>query len=303
MEKKYLTEKWLANELTNEEREAFEALEDNTLIKRIVENAPAFSASHFSSPQDYDALKARLNIEKKSKKHINWFKPLLKIAGVLVLGVSIYFFFFFNHLTTVNTLAGERKTVQLPDFSEVVLNAVSEISFNEKTWDDNREVSLDGEAFFKVAKGSTFDVLTSTGKVTVVGTHFNVKNRLNFFEVSCFEGKVIVACNNEIKTLLPNDTYRILNGVVLFESNLKITEPHWIDNISYFEKVTLQQVINELEIQYKVVVLANNVDKNLIFTGGFTHNNLKDALESIVLPLNLKYVMETPAKISLSNSD
>ena len=107
----------------------------------------------------------------------------------------------------------------------------------------------------------------------------------------------------EIKTLLPSDTYRILNGIASFESDIKIKEPYWIDHTSYFAKATLQQVIEELEIQYNVVIITNNVDKNLIFTGGFTHKNLKDALESIVLPLNLKYVMETPTKISLSNSD
>lgn len=303
MEKNYLIEKWLADELTNEEQKAFDALEENELIKRIVDKAPMFSASNFSSPKDFNALKTRLDSENKSKKHINWFKPLLRIAGVLVIGIGLYFLFFFNYNTNINTLAGEKKSIQLPDLSEVVLNAVSEISFNEKTWHTKRKVSLNGEAYFKVAKGSTFDVLTSTGKVTVVGTHFNVKNRLNFFEVSCFEGKVIVECNGEIKSLLPNDTYRLLNGIVSFESNLKIHEPYWIDNTSYFEKATLQQVIEELERQYNVVITAKDVDKNLIFTGGFTHNNLKDALESIVLPLNLNYVMETASKISLSNSD
>lgn len=303
MEKNYLIEKWLANELTKEEQIAFDSLEDNELIKRIVDKAPAFSAANFSSPQDFSALKTRLYSQKTSKKQVNWFKPYFRIASVLVIGISIYFLFFFNNLTHINTLAGERKTIQLPDLSEVVLNVVSEISFNKNTWDAKREVLLNGEAYFKVAKGSTFDVLTSTGKVTVVGTHFNVKNRLNFFEVSCFEGQVNVEYLGEIKTLLPSDTYRILNGIASFESDIKIKEPYWIDHTSYFAKATLQQVIEELEIQYNVVIITNNVDKNLIFTGGFTHKNLKDALESIVLPLNLKYVMETPTKISLSNSD
>ncbi len=303
MDKNYLIEKWLANELTEEEQIAFDSFEDTELLKRIVDNASAFSASNFSTPKDFEALKTRLNTEKKTKKHNNWLKPLYRIAGLLVIGISIYFLFFFNNLTNINTLAGEHKTVQLPDLSEVMINAVSELSFNEKTWNDKREVSLNGEAYFKVAKGSTFDVLTSTGTVTVLGTHFNVKNRLNLFEVSCFEGKVKVVCNNETKILLSNDTFRVLNGIVSFESNLKRQEPYWIDNSSYFEKATLQQVTEELERQYNVVISTNNIDKNLIFTGGFTHNNLKEALESIVLPLNLNYVMETPTKISLSSSD
>ena len=43
----------------------------------------------------------------------------------------------------------EQTTVTLPDNSEVFLNAASEVRFNDKSWEDKREVNLKGEAFFK----------------------------------------------------------------------------------------------------------------------------------------------------------
>jgi ferric-dicitrate binding protein FerR (iron transport regulator) len=46
------------------------------------------------------------------------------------------------------------------------------------------------EAYFQVKKGQTFSVNTTDGVVKVLGTHFNVKQRKNYFEVNCFEGLV-----------------------------------------------------------------------------------------------------------------
>jgi Fe2+-dicitrate sensor, membrane component len=65
----------------------------------------------------------------------------------------------------------------------VNLNSSSQLSYSKNKWDSKREVTLNGEAFFKVSKGSTFDVITLNGKVSVLGTQFNVKQRENYFEV------------------------------------------------------------------------------------------------------------------------
>jgi ferric-dicitrate binding protein FerR (iron transport regulator) len=42
------------------------------------------------------------------------------------------------------------------------------------------------EAYFQVKKGQTFSVNTTDGVVKVLGTHFNVKQRKNYFEVKLF---------------------------------------------------------------------------------------------------------------------
>ncbi|MBT8255532.1 MAG: FecR family protein, partial [Bacteroidia bacterium] len=191
MEKEYLIKKWLANELSVEEQQAFDALDDAPEFHRIMEAAKHFKASNFSTASSFEALEDRID-NRKPVRYLRWAKPLLRLTGVFVVGIGIYFLFFFNNLTQVQTLASEKTTIQLPDASMATLNALSEISYSKNRWDAERKVKLNGEAFFKVAKGKRFDVITSEGIVTVVGTEFNVKQRGDYFEVNCFEGIVRV---------------------------------------------------------------------------------------------------------------
>jgi len=299
MDKEYLNKKWLEGRLTDEEQDAFEAIDDNELLKQIIEKAPAFSVSNFSEAQDYEVLKSKNSFPKKR----NWLIPMYRIAGILVIAFGIYFLFFFSNSINIETSIGEKVMVQLPDASQVMLNAVSEISYNEKAWENNRELILEGEAFFKVAKGSTFDVITSTGKVSVLGTQFNVKQRKNLFEVYCFEGLVAVTYGKETLKLLPGNIYRIINGKVMSDVISNKEKPFWIDGTSYFKKVPFYEVVKELERQYEVLITVNQKYENLLFTGGFTHKNLEEALESITTPLKLVYDLESPTKILLRQSE
>ena len=75
----------------------------------------------------------------------------------------------------------------------MLLNSKSTITFNKHNWDTNRTLELNGEAFFDVEKGNTFTVKTSQGNVSVLGTEFNVNASVDFFRVSCYEGKVKVS--------------------------------------------------------------------------------------------------------------
>lgn len=303
MDKEYLNKKWLEDRLTDEEQIAFEALEDNELLKQIVDKAPAFSASNFSEVQDIEILKSKIKSKNSLPLRRNWLTPMLRIAGVFVIAFGIYFLFFFSNTINIETTIGEKRMVQLPDASQVMLNAVSEITYNEDTWADNRALTLDGEAFFKVAKGSTFDVITSIGKVSVIGTQFNVKNRKDLFEVNCFEGVVAVSYGKGTLKLLPGHVYRILNGKISSDVISNREKPFWIDDTSYFKKVPFQEIVKELERQYNVTITMDLNDKNLLFTGGFSHKDLKDALESITAPLKLVYDIESPTKISLRHSE
>jgi transmembrane sensor len=304
MEKDYLNKKWLAGEdLTIEEQEAFVNIEDNELLKKIVDTASLFSASNFYEVDTFNTLKAKIDSKRNLTKK-RWLTPTLRIASVLVIAFGVYYFGFLNNNTIeFETAVAEKRMVKLPDASEVTLNAVSEITYNDKTWKEKRALFLDGEAFFKVAKGSKFDVNTSTGRVTVVGTQFNVKNRENLFEVVCFEGKVIVTYGGKTWDLLPGYAYSVTNGVVLHGISPNKVKPYWMSNSSYFKRVPFYQVIQEFERQYQVEITTDLNDENLLFTGGFTHKNLQEALQSITKPLKLTYTMVTPTKISMHQSE
>jgi len=297
MEKKYLIEKWLANDLSEDELKAFELLEDHDLHMDIIEGAKHFKASHFSKAPPFEVVEARLNSEVKVKK-LNWMQPLLRLTGAFVIGIGIYFLFFFNNLTEVSTMASQKTTIELPDASTVTLNALTEISYNKSRWDRNRAVNLEGEAYFKVAKGEVFDVITEEGIVTVVGTQFNVKQRDNFFEVKCYEGIVRVSAKDQTKELQAGDSFRLYQGDISL-GNTTFQSPQWTKEISDFRSVPFNEVVAELERQYNITITYDDAYRGRLFTGGFVHNSLENALRSITEPQELTYTIESSNQVRL----
>ncbi len=291
MDKEYLIQKWLTDELSELEMNAFKQLDDYPELTGIIENAVYFKASGFSTVDDFETFRTVLEKETVPVRKLNWVKPFLRIASVFVIGLALSYFFLFNGDVEINTLAGEKATIELPDSSTVVVNAQSEISYSKKKWNDKREVQLTGEAFFKVAKGATFDVVTSEGTVSVVGTQFNVKQRGSYFEVECFEGIVKVVSENATEQLTAGNRFRFSDGKASL-GKTTYQNPQWTKNVSSFERVSLSEVMAELERQYNVKVQMNNLSADQLFTGGFVHDSLENALKSISEPLDLGYRIE-----------
>ena len=288
MDKNDLIRKWLSGELSPQESEAFEALEEASFYREIISDAAAFKAPGLSGGADSPVLGKRLPQDHEPQLKRNWVRPLMRIASVLVLGLAMYYLLFQQNLVRVETGVGEKTTITLPDASSVALNALTEISFNESKWEDNREVQLEGEAFFDVAKGAKFVVATSAGSVSVLGTEFNVRHRGRVFEVRCFEGQVKVVSGEHTTVLREGDNFRISNGVVSSGKNTD-SFPRWTRNTSDFQRVPMSEVFSELQRQYDVDILLETVDPEQLFTGGFEHGNLELALRSITEPMGLSY--------------
>lgn len=293
MSKEDLLEKWLREELTDAENTAFNQLNDASLNKAIVDAAENFKASNFSKIEDFNAFEKKhiLSVTSPKKKPL-WQSPFIRIAAVLVIALGLFFTIFSNNEVTLETLASQKMDIELPDQSQVALNALSEISYNSKDWKNNRSLKLKGEAYFKVAKGSTFDVVTKDGIVTVVGTEFNVKQRDNYFEVICFEGVVNVKTDQNQQTLKAGDSFLFLNNNYS-KGKTTLLSPDWTANKSNFNAIPLSEVLAELERQYSIEITHKNSDINRLFSGSFTHNNLEEALKSITLPMNLTYEFNT----------
>ncbi|WP_273565820.1 FecR family protein [Maribacter halichondriae] len=298
MDKEYLIQKWLTDALSEQEMEAFKQLDDYPELTGIIENASYFKASGFSTVDDFETFSTRLEKDTAPVRKLNWIKPFLRIASVFVIGLALSYFFLFNRDVEINTLAGEKTTIELPDASTVVVNALSKISYSKSNWDDKREVELRGEAFFKVAKGAKFDVVTSEGTVSVVGTQFNVKQRGSYFEVECFEGIVKVTSPNATEQITAGDRFRFSNGKASLEKTT-YQNPQWTRNVSSFERVPLSEVISELERQYNIKVQMVNISTDQLFTGGFVHDSLENALKSISEPLDLEYRIENGNSVSI----
>jgi ferric-dicitrate binding protein FerR (iron transport regulator) len=285
MEKEYFIKKWLDNDLSAQELEAFKQLEDYKSLVQLNNDLQAFKTAKYNTEAELEKVLSR--IEHTQNKQ-SWIKPLLRIAAVLVIGFSIYFYTSSLN-TTVSTLAANKTNIVLPDQSTVDLNSKSTLVYNKKSWKKEREVTLNGEAYFRVAKGSTFDVNTQYGTVTVLGTQFNVKQRDSYFEVICYEGLVSVSYKSKETKLKPGSRFLMIHGKVIATEKESNDSPSWLNNTSTFKSIPLQYVLNELERQYNVTIEVTNIDTSKLYTGSFSHDNLEIALKSVTLPFNLQY--------------
>tara|TARA_R110001632_G_scaffold11078_4_gene40330 strand:+ start:19 stop:924 length:906 start_codon:yes stop_codon:yes gene_type:complete len=288
-DKEILVNKWFEGSLTSEELAAFKALSEYPEYLKISETASQFAAPHFDSNSVYQRIQSQKGAHKVSSN-----KKWLKIAAaILLLAAGSYFFTQINRLVSYSTEIAEQKTITLPDNSEIVLNAQSSIRFSEQNWDEQRLVYLDGEAFFKVAKGESFDVQTTEGTVTVLGTQFNVKDRLNYFAVQTFEGLVSVNHPSYNGVLTAGKGVQVANGEAIpYGSHSKASVPSWTEKSSIFESTPYYMVIEEVERQFAVRITFINIEKNKLFTGSFTHTDLNQALKMITLPMQLTYTID-----------
>jgi len=284
--------KWLNGDLSKKEMKDLKQSEDLQTLEKIAHYASQLEAPKVDAQAALETLKARNHSKNKPKVRTINFKTFYRVAAVLVLALTSGYLFFYSNNTSYETQIAQRKIFTLPDNSEVVLNAASKISFNEKKWANNRTLTLAGEAFFKVKKGQTFSVKTTDGIVTVLGTQFNVKERKNYFEVRCYEGLVSVTHNNNTTKLPPGKTFRVINGKIENVEDFNAQNPSWIQQESSFNKIPLDQVIAELERQYDLKIKVKGVDTSKLFTGSFTHTDKEIALQAVTIPLKLSYKIE-----------
>ncbi|MFP4846258.1 FecR family protein [Winogradskyella sp. PE311] len=297
MDKEQLVKKWLRNDLSEIESKAFNALEDADLYIEIIEEAQRFNGITNSKIESFNILDEKL-VSKKSTS-VNWMKVISSLAAILVVGFALFKVINKDHISSFKTDLAQNEIITLPDNSIVNLNELSQLEYDSSNWDDNRSLNLNGEAFFDVEKGKRFDVNTEFGKVSVLGTEFNVLTRDSIFKVSCYEGLVQVTYNND-KVKLPAGTEFILSSEKALKSNIEITEPYWLKNMSVFEDASFKAVVEELEKRYKVKVQYPS-DLNIKFTGAFEHNNLENALKSISKPFNLTYTIQNTNEVIIKN--
>ncbi|MGY5352156.1 FecR family protein [Wenyingzhuangia sp. IMCC45533] len=262
---------------------------DNNELKKI-----AHYTSHIKTPNiDIDLEWKKFDNLKKQQikpKEILSIRFFMKFAAAILLFVipTVTYVYFFQQTTIVSN-STINTAYQLPDDSKVYLNRNSEIAYSKFNWKNNREIQLKGEAFFEVEKGKKFSVTSSSGKVTVLGTKFNIKDHKTYFEVKCFKGLVRVETRSKTVQLSKGQRFEINHSrVKTFEHG---TMPLWLQNESVFEQTKLIHVLNKLEQEYQVTIKLNHINPNTLFTGAIPHNNLDIALKAITVPLNIRFKM------------
>ncbi|MGO4918237.1 FecR family protein [Maribacter spongiicola] len=291
MQDNYLA-KWLNNELTESELAEFKKSEAYETYQKIKDSSARLESPEFDMDKVWESIDQNKTVEEPKVFILSPFKRFLRVAAVVAILLAGSFFYLSTLNESFSTEYAESKFITLPDTSEVILNAESELAFNKNKWDTNRNVDLKGEAYFRVAKGKKFTVETAQGLVTVLGTQFNVESRENFFEVTCFEGLVSVTINGKETKLPAGNSLMTIAGNSTMSKAIINGGPSWLTKESSFTSIPLHYVMDELQRQYNIEVATDDIDTTQLFTGSFTNENLELALKSISAPLKIKYTLE-----------
>ncbi|WP_282054578.1 FecR family protein [Maribacter luteus] len=291
MQENYLA-KWLNNELTEEELAAFKKSDEYASYERIVGASNSLKAPEFDIDNALEAVKNRRTLNETKVIGLKPFRRFLKVAAAVAV-IMIGSYFYLNTLDeNFTTQYAQSKEVLLPDSSKIIMNADSELSFSSRKWDKKRNVSLTGEAFFKVAKGKRFTVSTEQGTVAVLGTQFNVENREGFFEVTCFEGLVSITYKGKETKLPAGTSFMVIDGNIVNAEKPNSPMPSWMNKESSFKSIPLKYVLDEFQRQHNVMVETQNIDLDKVFTGTFSNTDKDLALQSISVPSHLKFKLE-----------
>lgn len=162
-----------------------------------------------------------------------------------------------SEMNTLQVPIGGIYSVTLSDGTKVWLNSKSSLTYPVQFGEGEREVTLDGEAYFDVTKDKTrpFVVHSSTGIVEVLGTEFNVSDYPEepSYVTTLVEGKVRMSpleAEPSIRTVLNPGEQAVLNKQEHSSAFVREVDPlvycAWKDGKFYFEDVPLSEILRTM---------------------------------------------------------
>ncbi len=290
--------RWLSGELSAEEQAAFEAREDAELLRKIAEASAELDVPKRNRKAGWAAIQEQTTGAKQTariRRMPRWWTYAAAAVVVLLAG-----WFLLrpptNEWTTVTTPMAQKVVHDLPDGSEVWLNAGSEMRYRAATFLDDRTLELKGEGYFDVERGSSFEVQTTNGNVRVLGTTFTVFSRDEQLEVRCYTGRVGVdyAGDEAEEVLEAGDVVTVLDQQ-LSRSKLEdsVEIPEWTRGNSRFRDANFSEVIAELERQYDLQIsYPPALDTISGYNGGFPHRDLETALRVVFSYVGHEYKVD-----------
>lgn len=181
---------------------------------------------------------------------------------------------------------GSKSQIKLPDGTEVMLNAGSTLKYRSDFSQNNRDLVLVGEAYFKVAKNINLPLYVIAGSISIkaVGTEFNVKayDEEGIIETTLVEGKVEITQSgqneedNQYLNLIPNQ-----KAIYIKESDSFTLEK--IKNIDSF-------AVKPVKTIYSNILISPKVDVNQVVA--WTEGKLiirGESLDNLCVELKRKY--------------
>jgi len=201
-------------------------------------------------------------------------------------------------LLTTTTPRGGTYQIVLPDGSHVWMNADSKMIFPAKFSGQTREVSLDGEAYFEVAKDKAhpFIVKSRTQRIEVLGTHFNVNSYTDEkgIKTTLLEGSVKVSLPDGKEALLKPGEQALNTGEIRVEKVDAEEAVAWKNGNIMFRAQTLEAIMRELSRWYDVtVVYASDAPVNETFSAAVSRTrNISSVLERMQATGSVKFKIE-----------
>jgi ferric-dicitrate binding protein FerR (iron transport regulator) len=182
--------------------------------------------------------------------------------------------------------------MQLPDGSQVWLNSGSTLKFSNDFL-KNRDVELEGEAFFDVVKTKVpFQIHTDYGVVKVLGTAFNVDAYPDEgFSATLERGVIEFLSNNEEKKILkPGDQVRVVGNDITLEKVDTQIFTSWRDGRLIFTREPFPAMIKKLERWYNVNIQYSASDfEGLWFSGTVEGESITEVMEMVCKSAPVKY--------------
>lgn len=258
-------------------KEWAEASEENSKLLR--RERKLFNAIILSGRID-----GQTTLQNKKIKHV--FREFLKIASVVAITIGITAALFSIGkdkdmtevaMQTITVPAGQRVNLDLPDGTNVWLNAGTKMQYPVSFMKEKREVILDGEAYFEVAHNEKcpFIVRTHAMDVEVLGTKFNVEaySKHNRFETSLMQGKVRVKLPGNDKAVInlqPHCKTTLIDGKMVVSPIDNYNVYRWKEGLYCFKNKPFVRIMEDLERYYDLKIqLDKKSIENVILTGKF----------------------------------
>lgn len=303
-------------------------------ISRLHEQAPEFSIEEYVPPVD-DFIYTGLPWYRK--------RSFYAVAATVFVGLAALVWLNWpgtasspaagtKQLNEFSVSPGSRSKIQLPDGSQVWLNAGSKLTYAGSFTDKFREVELTGEAYFDVARDPRrpFIVHTAGIDVRVLGTSFNVKAYASdsTIETTLIHGMIEVVKKNQpdaVKVILkpleklvynkfednvPPETVLSKNNSAPYPETIRhssisikplnrhvadsnIVETSWVYNKLSFEDETFSDLALKMERWYNVKInITNDRLKYIRLSGSFVNETVEEALKELQLLVSFSYTIK-----------
>lgn len=237
----------------------------------------------------------------------NWFIAasligILAVLGMLYFQLSRPYSSEADHDVVVNNPKGAMKEIYLPDGTHVWLNAGSTLQYPIR-FGNNRQVNLNGEAYFDVVSdaGKPFTVRSGKLVTKVLGTAFNIKaySQEDRVAVSVERGKVVVSDSaRALATLASREqlSYSISSGKSALEKADLESILAWRKGELRFNAMRLKDIVAVLERWYDVKIqFENRTLSDCVYSAAFENTVALDDLLTMLCAINdieYRYVSE-----------